>query len=385
MPTLLNTLQKRQLVYQFTGQSLAQLLEEVKVAYIGLDATAPSIHAGYLIPITLGRILAEYGVEIIVLLGGATTRVGDPSGKNKARKMLDDDEFDVNFRGLMKAIKRFFPYAKHIVNNNDWLSQISLMEYLTQIAPHVSINRLIHADFFGTRLNNQDPLSMLELNYPILQGYDFWHLNREFGCNLQFSGSDQWSNVLMGVDLIAKKEKKVAYGLTCPLLLTHDGKKMGKSEQGAIWLDEELFSVQDFWQYWRNIDDKDCGKYMEILIGDELDASADINIAKKYLATQLTALVHGQEAASKAQSQAEMIFEAKNWANMKPVQVEAGVLYKIVAKIFGESNSASKILIEQGAIMLNDSVERDCNTMLNQGQIAVICKSKKHFVRIECI
>lgn len=379
---LLEQIQNRELVYQFTGTDLKELLDNIKVAYIGMDATAPSIHAGYLIPIVLARLLAEHGIKIIVLLGGATSKVGDPTGKNQARTMLSDDQIKENSQGILKAIHKFFPSAE-IVNNNDWLSGVSLMDYLQNIAPYVSVNGLIASEIFANRLKIQSHLSLLELNYPILQGYDFWHLFTNKGCNLQFGGSDQWANILMGVDLVAKKEKKQVYGLTCPLLLTSDGKKMGKSEKGAVWLDENLFSPYDFWQYWRNIDDECCGRYLNILLG--LRPLEDINESKKLLASKLTEFVHGKEEAEKALRRSIELFEHNNLSELEKIEVSNGELFEIVAQIFSESKAASKRLIEQGGVKVDEQVETNPYMLMEKGRIAVLCKGKKQFARITCV
>lgn len=381
--SLFATLEKRKLVYQFTGKNLEELCNKVKVAYIGMDATAPSIHAGYLIPIIFAQVLAEHGVKIIVLLGGGTTKVGDPTGKNTSRKMLDQSEIDKNSAGLLKSINKFFPNAI-VVNNNDWLSKLSMIDYLTEIARYVSINSLVHNELFATRLSNNNPLSMLEMTYPILQGYDYLHLNREYGCNLEFGGSDQWNNMLMGVDLIKRIDGKEVDVMTCPLLLTSDGKKMGKSEKGAIWLDSDLCSVFDFWQYWRNIDDVDCERFLRLLLNYQGEMPENINDAKKMLATGLTTFVHGEQAALEAEAQAVKLFEKKDVNDLETVEINvSGLLDILVLLNLAFSKGEGKRLIEQGGISLNGIECTDIHTILENE--VIIRKGKKQFVKVKIV
>lgn len=377
----------RQLVYQYTGKSLQDLLSQVKVMYIGLDATAPSIHAGYLIPIILTSILQRYGIQTIILLGGGTTKIGDPTGKNTARQMLTQTQIDQNSAGLTKAIHKFFPHAT-LVNNDTWLSKIGFIEYLTKIAPFVSVNSLINNEIFSTRLENHNPLSLMELNYPILQGYDYVHLNKEYDCNLQIGGSDQWNNILMGVDLVHKMNQNTVYGLTCPLLLTANGRKMGKSEKGTVWLDSTLYAPFDFWQYWRNIDDADCLKYIKLLINPteaEMDSliNGNINDCKKFLANNITSLVHGPQAALIAKEQAESIFEQKTHDKMDILNINepTNILDILITLQYTTSRSEGKKLIAQNGITINGSIINDPLLIISTPE-NIIAKGKKHMTKI---
>lgn len=398
MSLLHKTLTDRCLVHQFTGKSLEELCKQVKVVYLGMDATAPSIHVGYLIPMILTRILQKYGVKVIVLLGGATSLIGDPTDKSSARQMLTDEELAKNSAGMMKAIEKFFPGAI-VVNNRDWLGELSLIDFITQATRHVSINALVKSELFRKRLENSNPLSLMELLYPVLQAYDFWYLYQNYGCNLQIGGSDQWYNILQGVDLIARKTGQQVFGLTCPLLLTSNGKKMGKSESGAVWLDSELYSTDDFWQYWRNITDEDCVKYMKVLLGvgcesDGIDSDCvknqkndakNINYCKVYLANKLTELVHGTEASVQAEMKARELFGVNDVGRdidaSDAMECTEQVLKRIVAKVFEMSVGDSKRVIEQGGISVDDCVILNADTIVNSG-IRLLCKGKKVYRRV---
>jgi len=297
--------------------------------------------------------------------------------------MLDQSEIDKNSAGLLKSINKFFPNAI-VVNNNDWLSKLSMIDYLTEIARYVSINSLVHNELFATRLSNNNPLSMLEMTYPILQGYDYLHLNREYGCNLEFGGSDQWNNMLMGVDLIKRIDGKEVDVMTCPLLLTSDGKKMGKSEKGAIWLDSDLCSVFDFWQYWRNIDDVDCERFLRLLLNYQGEMPENINDAKKMLATGLTTFVHGEQAALEAEAQAVKLFEKKDVNDLETVEINvSGLLDILVLLNLAFSKGEGKRLIEQGGISLNGIECTDIHTILENE--VIIRKGKKQFVKVKIV
>lgn len=376
----LTQLQQRNLIHQFTGQTLEEILAKPRVAYLGMDPTAPAIHAGYLIPITVCSILRQHGFKIIVLLGGATAMIGDPTGKSAQRKMLSEEQIQTNMDSLKANIAKFFPDST-IVNNRDWLGELDLMSFLSDYARYVSVNGLIKLESFEKRLNNEQSLSVLEIFYPILQGYDFYYLNKHYNCTLQLGGSDQWANILYGVDLVKRLSNEVVYGMTCPLMLNHAGDKMGKTAQGAVWLDETLCSVFDFWQYWRNLSDEDVIKFAQILLGLEYNQQ-DINAFKKLFATQMTSLVHGNEKAEQAQAQAVQMFEQRNFdvTDTYNAQNDERLCDILVALNWAKSNSEAKQLIKAGSVTVDG--EKILDPVYVPTAEVVLCKSKKHFCKI---
>lgn len=388
MSKLYEELKDRGLIYQYTGQNPEEIFNQSRTCYLGMDPTAQAIHIGYLVPIMLCRVLAKHGFKIIILLGGATAKVGDPTGKTQQRKMLDEATIEENKKKLTAAINKFFPEST-IVNNADWLSELKLMDFLIDFARNISVNSLIKTESFAKRLNEELPLSMLEVFYPILQGYDFYHLNQKNNCTLQLGGSDQWSNILYGVDMIKRfsNGEKDVHGVTCPLLLNSQGEKMGKTVSGAVWMDSELFDPFDFWQYWRNIDDKSCHQFMHLLT--ELDPverqkilEGNINKCKKFLATYLTEFVHGKEIAKYVTEKAAKIFEQKDLSNIEVRDFDNNIeLFKILTLLgWTESNGESKKLIQQGGITVNDEKITDPMHTLNDQD--VLCKGKKLYIRI---
>ena len=292
------------------------------VAYIGFDCTAPSLHAGSLVSIMLLRLLQKSGHKPIVLMGGGTTRVGDPTGKDEARKMLSDAEIATNMAGIRRVFERFLtfgdgPTDATMVNNADWLDGLKYIDFLRDYGRHFSVNRMLTFDSVKTRLEREQPLSFLEFNYMILQAYDFVELARRKNCILQMGGSDQWGNIVAGVELGRRMESAALYGLTTPLLTTSSGAKMGKTASGAVWLNADMLSPYDYWQFWRNTEDADVGRFLSLFT--ELPATevarlatlggAEINDAKKVLADQATALLHGAASAADARRTAEKTFE----------------------------------------------------------------------------
>lgn len=389
--SVLNELQERSLIHQFTGLSLEEILLHKRTVYIGMDPTAPAIHIGYLIPITLCSILRKHGCKIIVLLGGATAMIGDPTGKSYQRKTLTQEEITSNLNSLQANITKFFPDSE-IVNNYNWLGNIELMEFLNLYARHVSVNTLIKLDSFQKRLSTDQPLSMLEIFYPILQGYDFYYLHKHHNCTLQLGGSDQWANILYGVDLVKRLSNTTVYGLTCPLLLNQAGEKMGKTGTGTIWLDEKLCSVFDFWQYWRNTSDADTIRFAKTLLNlsTENHHTQDFNSFKKLFATQMTALVHGEEKALIAQQQATTMFEQKDFSNI-PVHTicksahsssntESRLCDILVSLSWAKTLSQAKDLIKSGSITVNHEKELDPSSIPSHNSI--LCKGKKLYYRI---
>lgn len=291
-------------------------------AYIGFDCTAPSLHAGSLVPIMLLRLLQKTGHKPIVLMGGGTTKVGDPSGKDDARKLLDDNAIAANMAGIKRIFSKFLTFGDGptdalMVNNDDWLKDLEYISFLRDYGKHFSVNRMLSFDSVKLRLDRDQPLSFLEFNYMILQAYDFLELARRMDCSVQMGGSDQWGNIVNGVDLTRRVISKEVFGLTTPLLTSASGAKMGKTADGAVWLSDEMLSTYDYWQYWRNTEDADIGKFLRLFTDMPIDEitrleglqGAEINDAKKILADAATALCHGETAAATARQTAETTFE----------------------------------------------------------------------------
>jgi tyrosyl-tRNA synthetase len=298
------------------------------VAYDGFDCTADSLHVGSLVGIMLLRLFQRCGHKPIVLMGGGTTRIGDPSGKDEARRLLDDAEIAGNMTGIRKVFAKFLnfgdgPSDAIMANNADWLDELRYIPLLRDIGRHFSVNRMLTQDSIRLRLERDQPLSFLEFNYPILQAYDFMELARRFGCELQIGGSDQWGNIVAGVELARRAEGRTLFGLTTPLITTASGAKMGKTAQGAVWLNAERLSPYEYWQFWRNTEDDDVGRFLRLFT--ELDLArieelerGDVNEAKKVLATKATELCHGQQAAIAAAESARAAFEVGGFAPELP-------------------------------------------------------------------
>eukprot|EP00301_Raphidiophrys_heterophryoidea_P022354 c6530_g1_i1.p1 GENE.c6530_g1_i1~~c6530_g1_i1.p1 ORF type:complete len:479 (+),score=133.20 c6530_g1_i1:1-1437(+) len=319
----LRTLHERGLVHQATDMTrLDQTLTKNKshkgavAAYLGFDATAPSLHVGSLLPLVVLRHLQRSGHKPIVLVGGATTRIGDPSGKDQARKMLSDSEIDANIHGISTVFKKFLTFGDGptdavLVNNLDWLGNVQMIDFLREYGPHFTINRMLTQDSVRLRLEREQPLTLLEFNYMVLQALDFLHLRRQYGALVQLGGSDQWGNIVAGVELCRRVDREQAFGLTTPLLTTADGRKMGKTESGAVWLSEDLLSPFDFWQFWRNAADADVQKFLGMFTdipmsdvqglaaaatnGMQQGSAVAINEAKVRLADEVTSLLHGRD------------------------------------------------------------------------------------------
>ncbi|MDA1088731.1 MAG: tyrosine--tRNA ligase [Proteobacteria bacterium] len=355
-------------------------------AYIGFDCTAPSLHAGSLVSIMLLRLFQQAGHKPIVLMGGGTTKVGDPSGKDEARKFLSDDDIAANMAGIKDVFAKFLTFAPDgqkggptdavMVNNADWLDDLDYIAFLRDYGRHFSVNRMLGLESVKQRLDREQPLSFLEFNYMILQAYDFLELGRRHGCALQMGGSDQWGNIVGGVDLGRRVEGLELFGLTTPLLTTSSGAKMGKTADGAVWLNEDMLSAYDYWQYWRNTEDADVGTFLKLFTELPLDeiarleklAGEDINEAKKVLADQATALCHGAEAAKAAAETARKTFEegAQSAAGLPTVEVARGLLDGGIAafelfKIAGlaQSNGEARRLIKGGGGRVNDTAISD--------------------------
>jgi tyrosyl-tRNA synthetase len=383
----------RHLFNQCTNEAeLNNLLNKKKITfYIGFDATADALHAGSLVQLRAIKTLIKQDHKAIVLLGGGTTKIGDPSGKDSARKILTYKEIQNNIDNFKRIFEHYFrDYKDNIsfINNDEWLSNLNYIELLRDVGSHVSINRMLTFESVKERLKREQSLSFLEFNYMILQSYDFLHLNKHQNCELQIGGSDQWGNIILGMEVISKINKNDAFGLTTPLLTTSTGKKMGKTEQGAVWIDQNKFSSYDFYQYWRNVDDSDVEKLL--LIFSDLDKeeikkliSDDINKAKKNLAYLVTTDCHSEESAKQAEEKAISIFEKNMSDNIDEIDFDINSQIKIFEAITSKnlvsSKSEAKRLIEGGGIKLGDDQIKDINQTINQkdnGKILKIGKKK---------
>jgi tyrosyl-tRNA synthetase len=342
------------------------------VAYDGFDCTADSLHVGSLVGIMLLRLFQRSGHKPIVLMGGGTTRIGDPSGKDEARQLLHDAEIARNMAGIRKVFAKFLtfgdgPSDAMMVNNSDWLDELRYIPLLRDIGRHFSVNRMLTQDSVRLRLERDQPLSFLEFNYPILQAYDFMELARRFDCALQIGGSDQWGNIVAGVELARRAEGRTLFGLTTPLITTSSGAKMGKTAQGAVWLSSDKLSPYEYWQFWRNVEDDDVGRFLRLFT--ELDLAeierlerGDINDAKKVLATEATALCHGREAALAAAETARAVFEGGGSGNELPqTSVPRGELARGIPAFelfslagLAASNGEARRLIRGGGARIND-------------------------------
>ena len=377
--TFLSTAIERGFVHQCTDlETLDARLNGGRVtAYIGYDCTADSLHVGSLVGIMLLRLFQKCGHKPIVLMGGGTTRIGDPSGKDEARRLLDDAEIARNMTGIRTVFAKFIEFGDGpgdaiMVNNADWLDELRYIPLLRDIGRHFSVNRMLTQDSVRLRLERDQPLSFLEFNYPILQAYDFVELARRFGCELQIGGSDQWGNIVGGVELGRRSDRRTLFGLTTPLIATASGAKMGKSVGGAIWLNAEKFSPYEYWQFWRNTEDADVGRFLrrftelpidEITQLERLKGS-EINEAKKVLATEATALCHGREAAEAAAATALDVFESGGSGSELPqVALPCELLTRGVAAFelfcragLAASNGEARRLIRGGGARINDQV-----------------------------
>ena len=374
-------------------------------AYIGFDATATSLHAGSLLPIMLLRWLQKTGNKPIVLMGGGTTRVGDPSGKDESRKLLTDEQIASNIAGIKRVFAKFLTFGDGstdavMVNNDDWLRGLNYIDFLRDIGRHFTINRMLSFDSVKLRLDREQPLTFLEFNYMILQAYDFMELNKRIGCKMQMGGSDQWGNIVNGIELTRRVSGNEVFGLTVPLLTTSGGAKMGKTAAGAIWLDGDLLSPYDYWQFWRNTDDADVGRFLRLFT--DLDMAeiaklealegAEINEAKKLLAHEATSLLHGAAAAEAAAETARKTFDAGQIANDLPtveidrgdLEAGIGILDMLNRAGLAASNGEARRLIKNGGARLNDekiasdSLTVTADDLMDEGVIKLSSGKKRH-------
>jgi len=365
----------RHLFNQCTNdEELNKLLNKKKITfYIGFDATADALHAGSLVQLRAIKTLIKHGHKAIVLLGGGTTKIGDPSGKDSARKILTYDEIQNNINNFKRIFEHYFRDHKEsiqFINNDEWLSTLNYIELLRDVGSHLSINRMLTFESVKERLKREQSLSFLEFNYMVLQSFDFLHLNKNYQCDLQIGGSDQWGNIILGMEIISKINKKDAFGLTTPLLTTSTGKKMGKTEQGAVWIDQQKYSSYDFYQYWRNVDDKDVQKLLLIfsdLKVEEINEliNKDINSAKKRLAFCVTADCHSENSAREAEEKAISIFEKKSIDQLDVIDLvktdSLNILDVITNKNIVSSKSEGKRLIAGGGIKIENDPISDYN------------------------
>lgn len=375
--SLLKLLDERGYIHQVTDAAALDALAEKQIipGYIGFDATAPSLHVGSLLVIMLLRRMQQSGHKPIVLMGGGTTKVGDPSGKDEARKLLTHEEIDANIASIRRVFERFLTFGDGptdavLMNNADWLDELEYIPFLREVGKHFTINRMLTFDSVRIRLDREQPLTFLEFNYMILQAYDFLELSRRAECRMQLGGSDQWGNIINGIELTRRIDSTELLGLTAPLITTSDGAKMGKTAAGAVWLNEELLSPYDYWQFWRNTADADVGRFLRLFTDLPLDEiarlesleGADINQAKIALATEATTMLHGAEAARAAEQTARQTFEGGGTGEDLPkLSVGDGmnIAHALTALGFTPSNKEAKRKIAEGAVRLDDEVVSD--------------------------
>lgn len=366
--------------------------------YVGADLTAKSLHVGHLIPIFLLRLFKKHGHKPILLVGGGTTKIGDPSFRNSARPMLSDEQIEANLQSIKRGLD-FVLGSKNednkveIVNNADWLNSLNYIEMLRNIGKHFSVNRMIGFDSVRTKLSENNTLSFLEFNYMIIQAYDFYHLFAEKDCRIQFGGQDQWGNIVCGVELIRKKLEKESFGYTVPLLLKKDGTKMGKTANGAVWISKEMMSPYDFWQYWRNIDDADVGKCLRLFTDLDLNEiklleklkDKEINEAKKILANEVTKIIHGKEELDCVLKQVSSMFDAdvfdENHAPSLSCSFDGfSIVDILVAGKMSASKSEARRLISGNGVVVNGTVVDEDYVPKTRDALKISVGKKRRFV-----
>ena len=368
---LLRLLDERGYIHQLTDAEGLDALaaREIVPGYIGFDATAPSLHVGSLVQIMMLRRLQQAGHKPIVVMGGGTTKIGDPSGKDESRKLLTNEDIDANIASIRRVFERFLSFGDGptdaiMVNNDEWLSALDYIPFLRDIGPHFTINRMLTFDSVRLRLEREQPLTFIEFNYMILQAYDFLELSRRAACRLQLGGSDQWGNIVNGIELTRRVDGTQLYGLTTPLITTADGGKMGKTASGAVWLNADQLRPYDYWQFWRNTQDADVGKFLRLFTDlplaeiQRLEAlqGSEINEAKKVLADLATAMAHGEEAARESAETARRTFEQGALGGALPalrIDGQIGIVVALTALGFAASNGEARRKIAEGAVRLN--------------------------------
>jgi tyrosyl-tRNA synthetase len=387
--SLLQLLDERGYIHQVTEPEALDALaqKETVTAYIGFDATAPSLHVGNLVSIMLLRRLQQAGHRPIVLMGGGTTKVGDPSGKDEARKLLTHEAIEANIASIRRCFERFLTFGDEptdaiLVNNDEWLGRLEYIPFLRDVGRHFTINRMLTFDSVRLRLDREQPLTFLEFNYMILQAYDFLELSRRHGLRLQMGGSDQWGNIVNGIELTRRIEGTEVFGVTTPLITNADGSKMGKTAQGAVWLNPDLLSPYDYWQFWRNAADADVGKFLRLFTDLPLDEvarleglpGAEINEAKIILATEATALLHGRDAALAAAETAKATFEqGAAGEDLPTLSVGEGmnIAHALTQLGFTPSNKEAKRKIAEGGVRLDDVVISDPGLVVTGGKLSL--------------
>ncbi|HWA02082.1 MAG TPA: tyrosine--tRNA ligase [Rhizomicrobium sp.] len=369
-------------------------------AYIGFDCTAKSMHIGNLVQLMTLRRLQQAGHRPILLMGGGTTKAGDPSGKDETRLILSPEQIAENKRSMLRGVQHLLKFGDGpsdaiMVDNAEWLDRLEYIPFLREVGRHFSVNRMLTMDSVKIRLDREQPMSFLEFNYSIMQAYDFVELYRRYGCRLQSSGSDQWGNVVSGIDLGRRMENVQLFGLTTPLITTASGAKMGKTASGAVWLNKDMLSVYDYWQFWRNTEDADVGRFLRLFTDLPVDeivrlealGGSELNEAKKILATEATALLHGREAADTAAETARRTFEEGAAAEGLPtfsLKLPDGVLNLAVATGLASSNSEARKLIANNGLRLNDvtvndpRLQVDASSLTPEGVLKLSSGKKKH-------
>ena len=409
MNNFLKEFKERGFFYQCTGEdNLSQLLDKEKIrAYIGFDCTAESLHVGSLLQIMCLRLLQKHGHQPIVLLGGGTTRIGDPSGKDKTRTILSEEEIEKNINNIEKILKNFLddkdPKTKPIfVNNYTWLKNLNYISFLRDVGKHFTINKMLSFDSVKIRLEREQSLSYMEFNYMILQAYDFLELNKKEKCMLQIGGSDQWGNIVNGVDLIKRYSNNHVYGLTTPLITLASGAKMGKTESGAVWLDKKFLSSYDYWQFWRNIDDRDVLKFLKIFTDinvDEIENIKDDNIneLKILLANKATSMLHGEDEARKCQETAKQTFSENSLGdnlpttqiNKKMLDDNISILDLVILSKLESSKSEIRRLIKGNGIKINGQAISDEKFLITEdlfkSSLIKLSLGKKKHIKVELI
>ncbi|MDP2130666.1 MAG: tyrosine--tRNA ligase [Erythrobacter sp.] len=402
---LLRLLDERGYIHQMTDATGLDALaaKQIVPGYIGFDATAPSLHIGSLVQIMMLRRLQQAGHKAIVLMGGGTTRIGDPSGRDESRKMLTDEVIEANIASIFTVFDKLLTFGDGptdavMVNNHDWLGQLGYIELLQQVGTHFTINRMLSFDSVRLRLEREQPMTFLEFNYMILQGYDFRHLSREMGARLQMGGSDQWGNIVNGIELGRRMDGTEMFGLTTPLLTTADGAKMGKTAAGAVWLNEDQLPAYDFWQYWRNVDDRDVGRFLRLFTDLPLDEiarlesleGAEINAAKAVLANEVTKLVRGDDAATRAEATARETFAGSGAGEDLP-SLAVGIDGMRIAALLTElgltaSNGEAKRKLAEGAVKLDGATITDPAFLVqpSHGETFRISLGRKRHALVHC-
>ena len=383
----LNEINLRGFIYQATDiEELDKIMYKKKIGgYIGFDITSDSLHVGSLVQLMLLHWMNYYGHKSIALVGGGTTLIGDPSGKDRSRQILDKKTIDNNINNISKTFNQFIDINNNalIINNYDWLSKLNYINFLREFGSKISLNKMLTFESIKNRLDREQTLSILEFNYMLLQGYDFFYLNKNFDCILQMGGSDQWGNILSGIDFIRKINNNKAFGITSPLITNADGSKMGKTADGAIWLDEKKFSNYDFFQYWRNVDDTNVTKFLYLFTKTPIDEieklsklkDKEINIAKEHLAFEVTKIVRGEKAAQEAKDISSNLFNskindsrAKSYTiNINNVIDETFNIIDAVEKLdLAKTRSETKRLIKSNGLKINDKIFNENNYSLKK-------------------